>query len=118
MELESFREHLFKHIWEYKIALEEFNSFYAISMNEDGPMFDPEDFQAAQVTELLRNLGKDYPLMETYNKVKAYLPSRERSRIIDFMNWYHLHKDDSFYHIIALENSGNSYNVDFIIRLM
>ena len=118
MDPRTFTDHLFNYIWEYKIAIEEFNSFYAISMHEDGPSYDIEDFYAAKIHELLQNLSKDYSFMDNYNQVKKFLPTENRSRIIDFVSWYNIHKNDSFRHIFMELNYGEGYNTDFIVRLM
>lgn len=114
----SFKEHLFTHIWNYKIQQELFNSYYQNSQAEDNFAYDPEEFYAGQVASLLSRLKSNFPLQETFQKIVEYLDEPERSVIIDFMSWYNTHHEDDFLTIFAEENHGDGYNSAPLKRLV
>jgi hypothetical protein len=111
----AFRSHLFSKFYQYILTHDYFNAYL---QSEEGQHYDPEEFYATAIPELLRNLKNNYELDKHYRLVIGSLPIEERPAIQNFMAWFNVHQDDGFREIYAAQAYDQSYDFRPILELM
>jgi len=119
MKKDEFKKHLFAKIWSYAITQEHFNTQYVMSMQMETDFYwDPEDFYAAQIVELLNALKDNYEFSNTFTEIKETLDNKERPVIMDFVSWFDLTSSLSFLDIYTRETYGEGIYQQPLIELV